>query len=109
MTQKQIPYLKWGQYLSKSEKTPDSILVKVIETETFETEYSRNVSAIVDGEEKIIPLQSFESANKQLLKLWLKAKRDGKLSVGTTFNILTWKGTSKTNKDRTIRRFRFKF
>lgn len=109
MSQTPTPYLKWSQYTSKSEKTPDTLLIKVTETDTFETEYSRNVAAIVDGEEKIISLHSFESKNKQLLKLWLQAKRDGKLTVGTTFNIITWMGKSKTNKDREIRRFRFKF
>lgn len=109
MSQKHIPFLKWGQYKSTSEKNPDTISVKVTETDTFETEYSRNISAIVDGEEKIIPLHSFESANKGLLKLWLQAKKDGKLVIGTTFNIMTWMGISKHNKSRPIRRFRFKF
>ena len=59
MSQTPIPFLKWGQYKSKSEKSPDTLLIKVTETDTFETEYSRNISAIVDGEEKIIPLHSF--------------------------------------------------
>ncbi|AJW71038.1 hypothetical protein [Nitrosopumilus adriaticus] len=109
MSQTHTPFLKWGQYMSKSEKNPDTLLVKVTETNISKSEYSENVPAIVDGEEKIIPLHSFESANKGLLKLWLKAKNDGKLVVGTTFKILTWIGTSKKNKNRPIRRFRFKF
>ena len=52
MSQSNIPYLKWGQYTSKSERKPDTLLIKVTETDTFDSEYSKNVSVMIDGEEK---------------------------------------------------------
>jgi hypothetical protein len=109
MSQTYIPFLKWGQYKSTSEKTPDSLHIEVLDSETFETEYSRNARVKVDDQEMIMPLYNFESQNKQLLKAWLKYKQEGKLPPDAKFTILTWLGKSKKNKDRNIRRFRFKF
>ena len=101
------PFLKWGEYKSKDEKKPDIIEVEVLELETFETEYSINVSASVDGIEKIIPLHSFESKNKQLIQKWNDAVRNKKAKVGKKFKIKTWLGISK-NKNP-IRRFELVF
>jgi len=96
-------FLKWSKYTSKDEKQPDVLNVKVLETETFETEYTVNVRAEVDGIETIIPLHSFESKNNQLLQLWSDAVRNGKAKVGKKIKIRTWLGISKNKFP--IRRF----
>ena len=101
------PFLHWGECKSKDEKNPDIIKVEVLELETFETEFSTNIRAKVDGVEKNIPLQSFESKNKQLLQLWSQAVRDGKIKVGKKFKIKTWLGTSKNGHP--IRRYELVF
>ncbi|MBM3911014.1 MAG: hypothetical protein FJ356_05140 [Thaumarchaeota archaeon] len=101
------PFLKWGDYTSKDEKHPDILNIEVLETETFETEFSINVRAKVDGIEKIIPLHSFQSKNKQLLQLWTDAVKNRKVKVGKKFKIKTWLGTSKNNNP--IRRFELVF
>jgi hypothetical protein len=101
------PFLKWGDYKSKDEKNPDVIEVEILELETFETEYSINVRANVDGIEKIIPLHSFESKNKQLIQKWNDAVRNKKAKVGKKLKIKTWLGISK-NKNP-IRRFELVF
>ncbi len=101
------PFLHWGDYKSKDEKNPDVLKVEVLEIETFETEFSTNLRAKVDGIEKNIPLQSFESKNKQLLQLWSQAVKDRKIKVGKKFKIETWLGTSKNGHP--IRRFELVF
>lgn len=101
------PFLKWGDYKSKDEKNPDIIEVEILELETFETEYSINVRANVEKTEKIIPLHSFESKNKQLIQKWNDAVRNKKAKVGKKFKIKTWLGISK-NKNP-IRRFELVF
>ena len=101
------PFLHWGDYKSKDEKNPDIIKVEVLELETFETEFSTNIRAKVDGVEKNIPLQSFESKNKQLLQLWSQAVKDGKIKIGKKFKIKTWLGTSKN--EHPIRRYELVF
>lgn len=101
------PFLKWGEYKSKDDKNPDVLAIEPVELETFETEYSINVKAIVDGTEKIIPLQSFESKNKQLLQKFNQAMQNGKIQVGKKFKLLTWLGTSRNNHP--IRRFELVF
>src|SRR2546428_5437699 len=101
------PFLKWGEHHSSDEKKPDVLKVEILELETFETEFSTNIRATVDGVEKNIPLQSFESKNKQLLQLWSQAVRDGKIKVGKKFKIKTWLGTSKNGHP--IRRFELVF
>src|SRR2546428_9112339 len=78
------PFLHWGECKSKDEKNPDIIKVEVLELETFETEFSTNIRAKVDGVEKNIPLQSFESKNKQLLQLWSQAVKDGRSEEHTS-------------------------
>ena len=101
------PFLKWGNYTSKDEKNPDVLKIEPTEMESFETEYSINIKANVDGEEKIIPLQSFESNNKQLLQLWTKNVKNGKIKEGKKFKLKTWLGISKNNFP--IRRFELVF
>lgn len=101
------PFLKWGDYKSTDEQNPDVLNIKVLETETFETEYSINVRAEVNKEEKIIPLHSFESNNKQLLQKWNNGIKSGKIKEGKKFKIKTWLGTSKNN--RKIRRYELVF
>ena len=101
------PFLKWGQFKSNDEKKPDEIDVEIQETGTFETEYGINVRAIVNGKEAAMPLHSFESKNKQLLQLWNKAVRDGKITQGKEFKLKTWLGISKNKHP--IRRFELVF
>jgi len=52
------PFLKWGDYHSKDEKNPDVLEVEPQEIDTFETEYSINVNAKVDGVEMTVPLHT---------------------------------------------------
>jgi len=101
------PFLKWGEFTSRDDTSPDVLTVAPTETETFETEYTINVKAIVNGTEKVIPLQSFESRNKQLLQLWNKAKKENKIQVGKEFKMKTWLGVSKNKHP--IRRFELVF
>ena len=91
------PFLKWGNYNSKDENNPDILKVEPLELETSETEYSINVIVKVDGEEKTIPLHNFESKNRRLFQLWIKAKKEGRIKTGKKFKIKTWLGISKNN------------
>ena len=97
------PFLKWGDYKSEDPQNPDIIEIKVLETETFETEYSINFRANVDGIEKIIPLHNFQSKNKQLLQLWNDGIKNKTIKAGKKFKLKTWLGISKNNNP--IRRF----
>lgn len=97
------PFLHWGDYKSNDEERPDILSIEAVAADTFETEYGINARAIVNGEEKAIPLHSFESKNKQLLQLWTEAVKKGKIKAGKKFKLKTWLGISK-NK-RPIRRF----
>jgi len=97
------PFLKWGSYTSKDEKNPNELDVEPQEIDTFETEYSINVNAKVDGIEVAMPLQSFESNNRQLLQKWNEGIKKKKIQVGKKFKLRTWLGTSKNNFP--IRRF----
>jgi len=54
-----------------------------------------------------IPLQSFESKNKQLLQKWNKAVKDEKIKPGKKFKLKTWLGISKNKHP--IRRFELVF
>ena len=101
------PFLKWGSYTSKDEKNPDVLEIEPQEIDTFETEYSINIRAKVDGTEKIIPLHSFESKNMQLLQKWNDGTKKKKIQVGKKFKLRTWLGTSKNNFP--IRRFELVF
>jgi len=101
------PFLKWGKYTARDADHADVIEVAPLELETFETEYSINVRVKVDGEEKILPLQSLESQNKQLYQKWNAAVQSGKIKIGKKFLIKTWLGTSKNG--RKIRRYELEF
>lgn len=99
------PFLKWGEYSSKDKDNPDVLEIVPQELETFETEYSINIRVKVNDEEKILPLQSFESNNKQLYQLWQKNK--DKIKVGKKLTLKTWLGLSKNKFP--IRRFELVF
>jgi len=101
------PFLKWGKYKSEDENNPDKLLIEVIDTETFETEYGMNINAIVDGEKMAISIQNFNSVNVSLLKLWKSNIRKGKIKKGSKFTLLTYLGLSKN--DRKIRRWVMEF
>jgi hypothetical protein len=101
------PFIKWGNYKSNDPNKSDILECKVIETETFPTEYSENVKIYLKEndkwQEKILTLASHDSDNKALLHLWTKAVKAKKLKKGKTFYIKTWLGISKNN--RAIRRW----
>ena len=101
------PFLKWGQYKSNDEKKPDELEIEIQDTDTFETKYSTNTNAIVNGKEMAMPLQSFESKNKQLLQKWNKAVKEEKIKPGKKFKVKTWLGISKNKHP--IRRFELVF
>ena len=101
------PFLKWGSYTSKDEKNPDVLVVEPQDIDTFETEFSMNVNVKVDGVEMAMPLQSFESNNRQLLQKWNYGVASKKIKVGKPFRLQTWLGTSRNN--RSIRRFELVF
>lgn len=101
------PFLKWGKYTARAAESPDQLQITPLELETFETEYSINVRVKVDGEEKILPLQSLESQNKQLYQKWNAAVQSGKIKIGKKFLIKTWLGLSKNA--RKIRRYELEF
>lgn len=103
------PYLKWGDCRSSDEGNPDILKVQVLDDKTFETKFSTNIRANVDGIEKIIPLHNFESKNKVLLIKFTKAKKEGRIKVGKTFKLKTWLGVSKANKEFSMRRFELVF
>ena len=101
------PFLKWGEFKSDDPQNPDVIEIKVLETETFETEYSINVLALRKEKKKWVefnlPLKSHESSNVSLLNQWTKLVKSDKIKKGTILRLKTWKGTSKNG--RPIRRF----
>ncbi len=101
------PFLKWGSYTSHSEKNPNELEVEPQEIDTFETEYSINVNVKIDGVEMALPLQSFESNNRQLFQKWQEGIKKKKIQVGKKFKLRTWLGTSKNNFP--IRRFELVF
>ncbi len=101
------PFLKWGSYTSHSEKNPDELEVEPQEIDTFETEYTINVNVKIDGIEMAMPLQSFESNNRQLLQKWQEGITKKKIQVGKKFKLRTWLGPSKNNFP--IRRFELVF
>ena len=111
MSTEQITYIRWGDYKSQDKNKPDVLEFKVLETETFETEYSINVKVeqkTSNGEkEAILPLKSKTSDNASLLQLWQKGVKDGLIKKGKKFVLKTWLGLSKNN--RPIRKFELEF
>lgn len=107
MSTELAPFIKWGEYMSKDANSTDILYLEVIDAETFDTEFSTNVHVkqmiSEKWEEQVLSLKSHESNNTQLLHLWNKAKREGKITVGKKFQIKTYLGLSKNN--RPIRRF----
>ncbi len=101
------PFLKWGDYASEDSKKPDKIKIKVKDLETFETEFSANVTAFIEKDGKWdeinIPLKSHESKNGSLLDQWNRAVKSGKIKEGMELVIKTHKAKSKNN--RNIRRY----
>jgi hypothetical protein len=104
-------YIKWGSSKSQDKENPDVSEFKVLETETFETEYSTNVKVEKKEnngwKEAILPLKSNTSDNASLLQLWQRGIRDGLIKKGKKFVLKTWMGISKNN--RPIRRFELEF
>lgn len=105
------PFIKWGDYRSQDEREPDKLELEIIDTETFETEYSVNVTVKQkineNWEERILPLKSHDSNNSLLLQQWNLAKKEGKLEPGKRFYIYTYLGLSKNR--RAIRRYDLTF
>jgi len=102
-----IPYVKWGEYRSRSPDKPDVLEFKVVKTETFESDLTTNAyvqQKIHDSwEQRILPLKSHESDNSSLLKSWNELVKKKKIVIGKEFKIGTYLGLSKNN--RPIRRF----
>lgn len=111
MSTTNISFIKWGDYRSQDEKIPDKLELETVNTETFETEYSVNVTVKQkfreNWEERILPLKSHDSNNHQLLQQWNQAKKEGKLESGKRFYIYTYLGLSKNR--RAIRRYDLTF
>ncbi|MGY5148423.1 MAG: hypothetical protein ACW9W4_10535 [Candidatus Nitrosopumilus sp. bin_7KS] len=103
-----IPFLKWGDYTSNDENTPDILDIKVTDLETFETEYSENVQVLLQTpnglEYRILPLKSHTSMNSALLKLWMQGVQQKKIKIDSRIKLHTWLGLSKNGFP--IRRFR---
>jgi len=97
------PFVRWSAYTAKDMNHPDVLEIEPIDTELFETQYSTNLRVKVNKEEKVLPIHNFESNNKQLLNLYLKAKKQNKIKEGKKFKLHTWMGISKNNFP--IRRF----
>lgn len=101
------PFLKWGDYKSEDQNSPDKLSIQVTETETFETEYGINVNALVDAVPAAIPLHNFNSANTSLLKLWNNNVKNGNIKKGVKFILYTYLG--KSRNARKIRRWSMEF
>lgn len=111
MSEDTPPFIKWGDCHSKDENSPDVLEIQVLDTETFDTDYSINAN-IKQKEnnqwtEKVLPLKSHDSANASLLKQWFDGIKTKKIRKNSTGKILTWLGTSKNGNP--IRRFRLEF
>jgi len=108
MSTSQIPFIRWGDYHSKDENNPDVLEIQVLDTETFDTDYSINANVKHkendQWNDKVLPLKSHDSNNAALLKQWLDRIRAKKIRKGSTIKILTWIGISKNN--HVIRKWR---
>lgn len=100
------PFIKWSDYKSTDEKNPDVLELKVVETETFDTQYSTNVKVQlkigVQWVPRYLSLKSHDSANGSLLRDWMNGVQKGKIKKGKVVRIKTWLGISKNG--RQIRR-----
>ncbi|MCV0372454.1 MAG: hypothetical protein K5793_02755 [Nitrosarchaeum sp.] len=99
------PFLKWGEYASEDPENPDVIEIKVAETETFETEFSINVMALIKEKKSWVEynmkLKNHDSPNASFLNQWNKLSKN--LKKGDKLVLKTWLGTSKNS--RKIRRY----
>lgn len=102
-------FLKWGDYHSERKGKPDVLKIKVTNLAIFDTEFSTNTKAIVDGEEKIIPLWNFSSKNKSLLQNWKIYVATGKIKEGIEFSLTTYSEQHPKKKEWKIRRWDFHF
>lgn len=100
--------MKWGLFRSHEKSNPDILEFKVLDTKTFETEYSTNVKIYLKSNngwnEVVLPLKSHESTNSSLLKQWTELVAKKKIILGSEVMIKTWLGISKHN--RVIRKFK---
>lgn len=105
------PFIKWGDYHSKDENNPDVLEIQVLDTETFDTDYSinANIKHKEDDKwiEKILPLKSHDSNNASLLKQWFDLVKTKKIRKNSAGKILTWLDISKNG--RPIRRYVLEF
>lgn len=97
-----IPWIGWSGYTSTDTNNPDKLQIKIVETETFETEYSTAVKVMVKRETRwlfyFLPLKSNNSSNDKLLRLWAKNVKNGRLKPGVIFTLATYKRPSKRSK-----------
>jgi hypothetical protein len=104
-------YLRWGQYISKDFKMPDTLEFKVIDFKIFDTEYSKNVKIKQKIEnswsEIVLPLKSHTSLNGALLYLWIKERKSKNIKKGKKIFLKTWLGLSKNGN--VIRRYKMEF
>ena len=97
-----IPFFHWGTLKSKDETKPDKLKLKLTQG-MWETKFSPCISAIHLEQEKHFGLQY-----PSLKRLVEEALKNGSLSVGKEFQIITWLGISKTDNTKTPRRFSVK-
>ena len=101
------PFFKWGSCKSKDKDKPDVVKIKVQNLETWESEFTINITAMVtvDGElvEMNVPMKYHESKNSSLIDAWTKAVNAGKIKEGQKLIIKTY--LDKSKNDRNIRRF----
>jgi len=112
LSTQQIPYIRWGEYKSNDPKKPDILEIQIIDQETFPTTYSENlhVKLLVNNQwqERILPIQNYNSDNTELMQAWTRAEKLGKIKPDNTIKIHTWLGKSKKNPERNMRRFRIR-
>jgi len=102
-----IPFFKWGDCKSNDADNPDVVTMLIMEAEPFETTYSTNIKADVDGiGMRIVPLHNFDSANKGLLKEFSNLWKAGKIKDGSKIEVRTWVGVSTRNADKKLRRWK---
>lgn len=100
------PFSKWNG--TTDENNPDIKEIKVVETETFSTEYSTcvKVQEKKDGKwtDAVLSLKSHNSVNAKLLNWWTRGLERGTIRKGIVFKISSWLRPSKNG--HTIRDYR---
>ena len=96
--EQRVPWVKWSEYTSTDKDKPDLLEVKVVETETFETNYSTAVKALIKkGAEWVLhylPLRAKNSTNSKLKDLWDKNVGNGQIKPEAEFTLQTHKRKS---------------